>query len=210
MKGAAPVGSHSLGGFVGCYPNALTPGCCAEVIEAFEAGREDPARRLGYEIGGSRADQRYRRCLQLRIGGEAEPWVRFVGILGDSLVEALTHYRADHPSLGLVPALELCDLAVVKYAGEPDHIDFHCDNTSATTCSRVISAVWYLNSLSEGGEIEFPYQGLRIQPRQGTLLLFPSGWTHPHRALAPRSGPKYVIIGWCELRDLPRGSTDNA
>jgi hypothetical protein len=55
----------------------------------------------------------------------------------------------------------------------------------------------------EGGETEFRYQNWKIAAEQGTLLLFPSGWTHIHRGCSPRSGPKYVLVTRTRYADSP-------
>ena len=41
-------------------------------------------------------------------------------------------------------------------------------------------------------------QSLRIKPEQGTLVLWPAGYTHIHRGNPPLSGEKYIMTGWLE------------
>ena len=50
--------------------------------------------------------------------------------------------------------------------------------------------------MKEGGETEFLYQGIRVPPVQGTVLLFPAGWTHPHRGNPPLKENKYFMTTW--------------
>ena len=58
--------------------------------------------------------------------------------------------------------------------------------------------VWtlYLNDVEEGGETEFLLQSKRIKPKQGTVCIFPGGYTHVHRGNPPLSGEKYIVTGW--------------
>ena len=56
----------------------------------------------------------------------------------------------------------------------------------------------YLNTVEKGGETEFLYQNMRVTPEQGTLVLFPTYWTHPHRGNPPLEGEKYIMDGWLE------------
>jgi Rps23 Pro-64 3,4-dihydroxylase Tpa1-like proline 4-hydroxylase len=72
------------------------------------------------------------------------------------------------------------------------HTDGHNDIAKKRT--RVITFLWYLNDVLEGGETEFI--NLKINPRKGTLLLFPSTWNYPHRGNMPISSDKYIITGW--------------
>jgi len=60
---------------------------------------------------------------------------------------------------------------------------------------RLLTYLWYLNDISEGGETEF-WQQVKIKPKKGNLLLFPSNWTYPHCGLMPISDDKYIITGW--------------
>lgn len=199
---SAPRATHreSLGGYITRYPSVLEPEFCAQLIAAFEASdRRTQARLAGTE--GGRVDARYRKCERLRLEETDDPtWAGILDTLTDSLIAAVEAYQADYPSLRWIPALELCDLTVLKY-GSDDYYHLHCDGIGPATCPRIISAIWYLNDVLEGGETEFPYQKVTVRPRQGSLILFPSGWLHPHRAVPPRSGPKYGVVGWCEVRD---------
>ena len=57
----------------------------------------------------------------------------------------------------------------------------------------------YLNDVEEGGETEFLYQSRRIKPKQGTMVICPSSFTHTHRGNPPLKGDKYMINGWIEF-----------
>ena len=63
---------------------------------------------------------------------------------------------------------------------------------------RILTFMYYLNDIEEGGETEFVYQDrLKIKPTTGTLLIWPAGFTHTHRALPILNDePKYLITGW--------------
>jgi len=65
---------------------------------------------------------------------------------------------------------------------------------------RVITFLWYLNDVEEGGETEF-WTTYRVKPESGKLLLFPATWTYPHRGMMPISNDKYIITGWIYLHD---------
>ena len=64
--------------------------------------------------------------------------------------------------------------------------------------NRILAYTLYLNDIEEGGETEFLYQSLRVKPKQGTLVLWPSGYTHIHRGNPPLSEEKYIVTGWVE------------
>lgn len=60
------------------------------------------------------------------------------------------------------------------------------------------SLLWtiYLNDDFSGGETEFFYQQRLIEPKTGTLLIAPAGFTHTHRGNRPRGGNKYIATSW--------------
>jgi hypothetical protein len=73
------------------------------------------------------------------------------------------------------------------------HDDFACNFPEKKF--RVLTFIWYLNDVTEGGETEIK-DIMRIKPEAGKLLLFPSTWTYPHRGNVPISNDKYIVTGW--------------
>jgi len=71
------------------------------------------------------------------------------------------------------------------------HNDFSIDNKGY----RVITYLWYLNDVEEGGETELWYN-YKIKPEKGKLLLFPSHFAFPHCGKMPLSSDKHIITGW--------------
>ena len=61
---------------------------------------------------------------------------------------------------------------------------------------RVLLYMFYLNDVAEGGETEFFYQQRKLQPKRGTLVIAPAGFTHTHKGHVPRSGDKYIATSW--------------
>jgi Rps23 Pro-64 3,4-dihydroxylase Tpa1-like proline 4-hydroxylase len=78
------------------------------------------------------------------------------------------------------------------------HHDFRSDYEQKKY--RVITFLWYLNTVEEGGETEF-WGTHTIKPEAGKLLLFPASWTFPHRGKMPLSHDKYIITGWLYLHE---------
>lgn len=58
--------------------------------------------------------------------------------------------------------------------------------------------VWmtYLNDVYTGGETEFMFYKLKIQPRKGLTIIWPAGWTHIHRGLPSSTTEKIIATGW--------------
>jgi hypothetical protein len=64
--------------------------------------------------------------------------------------------------------------------------------------NRIMAFMLYLNDVEVGGETEFLYQKTRIKPQKDRLVIWPAGYTHPHRGNPPLSNEKYIITGWIE------------
>ena len=80
-------------------------------------------------------------------------------------------------------------------AGEYYH--WHVDSGPGVFSQRQLVALWYLNDVQgPGGETEFAFQDLSVQPTAGDLLLFPPFWTHIHRSKTLESGSKYIATTW--------------
>lgn len=76
---------------------------------------------------------------------------------------------------------------------------WHFENSSRLNSNRVAVFMFYLNDVEEGGETEFLYLHKRVKPKAGTLLIWPSSYTHTHRGNPPLSNDKYILTGWFEF-----------
>ena len=93
------------------------------------------------------------------------------------------------------------DIKIQKTKPSEGYHVWHCEHGSRTVGSRLLLIMLYLNDVAEGGETEFLNQSLRVQPKKGTLVICPSGFTHTHRGNPPLSGDKYMINGWIEYEE---------
>lgn len=80
------------------------------------------------------------------------------------------------------------------------HSEIYPQSSTTDALHRVLFWMCYLNDVEVGGETEFAYQGTKIQPRAGRLLIAPAGFTHTHRGNSPQSSSKYVITSWLLYR----------
>ena len=87
---------------------------------------------------------------------------------------------------------------IQKYNCNEGYYNYHNDFQYTNIGVRVITFIWYLNDIEEGGETEF-IDGTIIKPERGSLLLFPSDWTYMHKGNMPLSSDKYICNGWLYL-----------
>ncbi|MFT7722127.1 MAG: 2OG-Fe(II) oxygenase [Roseateles sp.] len=85
-------------------------------------------------------------------------------------------------------------------AGQGGYPYWHCEQyprrDQGEALHRAVLWTIYLNDDFDAGETEFLYQGRRIAPRTGSLLIAPGGFTHTHRGNRPLGGDKYIATSW--------------
>jgi prolyl 4-hydroxylase len=93
----------------------------------------------------------------------------------------------------------------VKYynGGSGDRFDDHVDVGDITSCKRYLAMLFYLNDDFTGGETTFldynpdthgEYQDLYdIQPKTGSVMVFPPMWMFPHAGRPVIDGTKYIM-----------------
>jgi predicted 2-oxoglutarate/Fe(II)-dependent dioxygenase YbiX len=97
---------------------------------------------------------------------------------------------------GITEQLNFEGYSLLKYAvGE----EYKQHSDGGTSSARAISALLYLNDEFEGGELEFPHFGVKIKPKPGMLILFPSNFAYSHIAHPITKGKKYCLVTW--IRD---------
>ena len=76
------------------------------------------------------------------------------------------------------------------------HSEIYPRDADGETLHRVLLWTIYLNDVSQAGETEFFYQSRKIEPRAGSLLIAPAGFTHTHRGNRPEGSDKYIATSW--------------
>jgi hypothetical protein len=175
--------SSYLQDYVRAY--ALPHRLCDDLVELFDSGET---------VLQSPGD--YRRCRE-HTNIDSSPLWTTVRTTIKALIEA---YR-DHVqvptflSANTIEAPNVFRYDVVPAGEPPHHFHQHADAWDMASASRVISIIAYLNDVAEGGETVFSF-GLTAKPQKGLTIVFPSAPIFEHKALAPISGPKYVLVGW--------------
>ena len=62
--------------------------------------------------------------------------------------------------------------------------------------SRTLIYVTYLNDIKEEGETDFYWQKLKIKPKKGLTLIWPTEFTHIYKHLPTPNKSKYLITGY--------------
>lgn len=90
---------------------------------------------------------------------------------------------------------EICQIQ--KYEKGVGHYEsWHIEIENLPSSNRVFSMIVYLNDVEEGGETGFLYSDLKIKPKKGALVIFPSAFPFVHCGFKPISNDKYIIATW--------------
>lgn len=107
---------------------------------------------------------------------------------------AIVNVSKDYANYNDIEIGSLAPVSISKYiegAYMGPHTDSYDDDEKPT-----ISVVAYLNDEYQGGEINFPNQGVNIKPEAGSIVVFPSRSPYVHESKTIISGTKYMSPGF--------------
>ena len=177
------------------YDNAFEAEYCEEIIRHFEVMAE---RQVTFSMDSIRKNQDDRIVFD---------WAHTQGVynydfgLCKHFFERLHHfyteeYMKKYSMLEQSQQHSAKGMSLQRTSPHKGYHAWHQESANLGSCSRVVTYMLYLNTIEEGGETEFLYQGLRIHPLQGALVFFPTNYLYPHRGNPIYKGYKYIITGW--------------
>ena len=170
--------------------NNISDEFCIHCIDKFES---DTRKHVG-EIGHNIVNEDIKRSTDLHISALNE-WKEEDDTLYNALKIGLNNYKNHVPNdYEYVLFHSIRDTGYQIQKTEPkQYYAWHHDQ-SDQQC-RVLTYMWYFNTISKGGYTEF-CNGLKVYPDRGKLLIFPATWEYIHRGYPPLFDTKYVCIGW--------------
>ena len=174
--------------FFAVYDKALSPDFCQGVIERFERD----ARKSRGTVGEGNYRPEFKGTTELDFASVSQGWEDVINTVNRSLMMYLRQYMQRWGEAFKSVEIHHEGFRMARY-NPGQQFDWHSDNM-AGSYTRVMTAMWYLNTVEEGGETEYKWQGVKVQPVEGRLMICPVGWPYYHRGVAPVSGPKYTII----------------
>ena len=181
-------------------PNALTDEFCDHLVQKFE---DDPGNNM-YRgiIGKGFADPDIKETFDLNIS-HSQCWKKEDNIvctnIGELVNEYFDHVKESIPNSAANSGIfKISDTGyqIQRYLPNKGFYTWHNDyRFEKDYGSRILTFIYYLNTVDEGGETEFT-NGIKIKAEKGKVVLFPSLWTYTHRGCIPYSGNKYILTGW--------------
>jgi hypothetical protein len=117
-------------------------------------------------------------------------YYRIIGIPPSEIESQLEFYRKTRPS----------HIAIKKYF-DCEYLGPHPDSDSEDPVE--FTASMYFNDSYDGGDLNFPEQGVTVVPKPGSVVVFPASYLHESTRLF--SGTKYVTN---VLNSLPKSTVD--
>jgi len=183
------------------YDNVLESSFCNNIIEKFNTSKHQYKGTTG---AGYNKDIKLTTDLAISRLTEDPEWLNIDNIINEKLNKYLIKYTNDIKSLNKQYAFsnmvfQDTGFLMQKYNKNEGFFSYHTDTDSFyennCTYQRHIVYLFYINDVNEGGETII-WNDVKIKPKCGRLLLFPSTWCYPHSGSMPISDNKYIITGW--------------
>ena len=194
LPDAPEVSVVNLAFGVNLYKNILDADTCSEYIKI-----------LDRELDGSKPyswlpvepDQTLRNAVDFQItednlGIECEE-TKDLYELNRSVLAAIKQGIDDYSKSWNISIEHYESLNFVKYSHPDSYFKPHIDDSPDRP--RIVSAVLYLNSDYDGGQLRFTrLDNLTIKPEPGDLIVFPSSYLYMHESKPVLSGSKYSVV----------------
>jgi len=171
---------------------------CADIINLFE--NEDD-KYEGVTMSG--LDKKVKDTTDFIIPKVSDKWNKISNFLTDELTRNITAYlkQLNNNKNNFIffknQEINIKHFQIQRYIENTGKYIYHNDSEIDIKENRyrIITFLWYLNTVNEGGETEF-IGDILVKPEVGKLILFPSTWTFPHCGKMPISNNKYILTGW--------------
>jgi hypothetical protein len=183
--------------------NSIPDELCDDIINMYEL---EDNKYGGLVFSGLRKD--IKDTTDLIISKNEKRWERVEKILYNTLTNGFAEYmshmnKSEYTSNNITYNLLESNKAYInnfmiqKYEKCKGKYIYHNDFSVnfEKKAYRVVTFIWYLNNVTEGGETEF-WGNYTIKPEKGKLVFFPASWCYPHRGKMPISDDKYIITNW--------------
>lgn len=120
----------------------------------------------------------------------------FFQMLEKKITPYATEYLKGTVFEGKVSPFDCVELIMEEIVADDNlHYDSKIEEKDGLTIAPIVCLL-YLNSSGddfEGGQLYFPFQKTIVNPKVGTLAIFPTGQLYPHKVLPFIGGKRYVL-----------------
>jgi len=176
--------------FIGIYDNCLSSGECQEIIKYFEA---HPNKKPG-RVSKTLIRKDVKDSTEITMSLDDDNFV--VKYIYRALFDGCNQYRIQYPSVtGIGRWAPSALFNLQRYLPRQGYFASHCENTNKHK-HRVLVWMFYLNTVTDGGQTKFVSQDLYVNPVEGRLVIWPAHFTHYHHGVTSNTQTKYIATGW--------------
>lgn len=197
------MSDNTVENFIRVYDDAVSRQFCQGIIDYFEWCKEN---NRAWERGEATA--LYKKDTSTTLNPHHQVDIRFTREHLAGYIEEFNsnfwdkcykYYTTEFDILNTYQKHTILSYKVQRTDPAGGYHIWHTENGAIETSHRIGVYILYLNDVVSGGETEFLYLSERVAPKEGRLLIFPSGYTHTHRGNPPLRGTKYIMTGWIEM-----------
>jgi hypothetical protein len=183
---------------IAVFDNAIEPEICDAIIRFFEKdGRLVKGRTVGGQNSMVKSTMDGYLEASMFEGDDAEECKMLQGAFFLSLQRCVQDYINHHNALvSQWQHPQDSGFQYQKYEKGTGFYSWHYDGgpyREINVARRVIATVSYLNTVEEGGETVFDEMATSVKPKQGRIVIFPTGFLWGHKANIPQSSDKHMI-----------------
>ncbi len=182
-------GNHN---YISIFDNAISKEQCDVIINEFEYNKDKHVDGMtgSYKV---QPDQKKSIDLLCKIDDSSST----SKILSKSLNHHVQLYKNKYPDVNNLLYPWSCGSLynVQKYYPKWGFFSRHCEVTNMMTSNRVLTWMFYLNNVQNGGTL-FPSNDIVVDAVEGRLVICPSYWTHGHQGQISETHIKYIATGW--------------
>jgi len=175
--------------------NYIKKKTCDDLIKFFNKSKNKEPGHV-YDEGGTVVDKKVKDSIDLTIHNDEDTVVKnYLNELTkvcNQYKKKYTYSDKNQDSWGVVEPIN-----IQKYLKNGGFKEFHSEKFgSPIALKRHLVFMTYLNDVKEGGETEWFYQDLKVKPKKGLTVIWPSDWCFTHRGIVSKKYEKYIITGW--------------
>ena len=194
----------SLNKFIAIFPNAVNQDLCSAFVDYFNAISEQGLTMSSMQDAGVPESTRKDKVIRIPAGLPMQCFP--IGICQPLWKNISECYNRYHNEFEIHRNLTSYGFKVHRVLPTGGYHMWHHEH-AFNAPYRVLAWHLTLEAPTSGGETEFLFQSMRVEPVPKQLTIWPAGFTHKHRGNPPLEGQKTYITGWFEAAPIIKGKT---
>ena len=182
--------------FIGAFPNTINDELCFEFVKWFDAISKQGITMYSSKHENMSPINRQDEVIHIPAGLPSSYFPTIMcNQLWPNIIECLKIYAGEY---GITQNMTSSAFKIHRVQPSGGYHVWHHEHDFENSY-RVLAWHLTIESPKSGGDTQFLYQSMKIEPEVGKLLLWPAGVTHKHRGNPPLEGQKTYITGWFEV-----------